>query len=465
VANVTVCPEIGRQIANLCHRSVPFACRTFPSLDMRITIKTLISVAIFIAIFTGFQGGRYFLANRVQELGILMAMLLFVYGAVMTALTVKSPNLQWSWWVLATFIFIAYTLVLPAQRFSVNVGVALLPSLFASREFLMAMLCPALYFLYRLGLEVEHIENILLAALVALIISYLFHYFRMDLVAAYFSPDHTISGLVTYDPWRGYRLKVPVMGLYLLSVLAPMLIFLSSGLLHKLKWMVMTGLLVYVWLLVLQRTMGASLVLATLSYHAFFANKVRLGLLFAVAPFTTVILVAAIDAGIEHLSRLDPETDGVRYKSGMMAWNSFLDYPFFGLGQQSFYTLTEQQLFWHKFYSADLGLLGILFKYGAVGAFIYIVFSIFLIQRMIRVNWAIKRRYGKINPSIFALLIVYMAFTLNIMLVPVFTYIPGITAAALGIALTSIWQHKLAEEFAKPSPQGAEQRAQAAPVA
>jgi hypothetical protein len=418
---------------------------------MRITIKTLISVAIFIAIFTGFQGGRYFLANRVQELGILLAMLLFFYGAAMTALTVKNPHLQWSWWVFATLIFIGYTLVLPAQRFSVNANVALVPSLLASREFLIAMLCPALYFLYRLGLEVERIEKILLVTLVALVISYLFHYFRMDLVAAYFSPDHTISGLVTYDPWRGYRLKVPVMGLYLLSVLAPMLIFLSPGLLHKLKWMVMTGLLVYVWLLVLQRTMGASLVIATMAYHAFFANKVRLGLFFLVAPAATVIAVAAVNVGIQQLAKLDPETDGVRYKSGTMAWNSFLENPFFGFGQQSFYTLTEQQLFWHKFYSADLGLLGILFKYGAVGAAIYIGFSIFLMQRLIRVNWAIKRRYGKVNPIIVALLIVHLAFTLNIMLVPIFTYIPGITAAALGIALTSIWQHKLAEEFAKPS--------------
>ena len=66
---------------------------------MRITLKTAISVAIFIALYTGFQGGRYFLANRVQELGILCAMVLFMYGAVMTAFTVKSPDFRWSWWV------------------------------------------------------------------------------------------------------------------------------------------------------------------------------------------------------------------------------------------------------------------------------------------------------------------------------------------------------------------------------
>jgi hypothetical protein len=33
------------------------------------------------AIFAGFQGGRYYLANRLQELGIACALLLFAVGA------------------------------------------------------------------------------------------------------------------------------------------------------------------------------------------------------------------------------------------------------------------------------------------------------------------------------------------------------------------------------------------------
>lgn len=412
---------------------------------MRITLKTAISVAIFIAIYTGFQGGRYFLANRVQELGILCAMVLFIYGAVMTAFTVKSPDLRWSWWVFATLFFLGYTFVLPAQRFSANAGVSIVPSLFASREFLIAMLCPALYFLYRLGFEVERIEKIFLVTLVALMISYIFHYFRMDLRAAYFSSDHSVAGLVTFDPWRGYRLKTPSFAFYLLSVLAPMFIFLAQGATQKIKWILMTLFLGYVWILVSQRSMAASLIAATLAYHFFFAHKVRLGLFFLVLPALIIAVTVGVDSAIEHLSKLDPETDGVRYKSGMIAWESFLDTPLFGFGQQSNSTLTEQQIFWYKFFSADLGLIGILFKYGAVGAVVYIAFSIFLIKRMILTNWMIKQTYGKINPVIFSLLIVYIAFTLNILLTPAFTYIPGITAGAFGIALTSIWRHKLAQ--------------------
>ena len=52
---------------------------------MKIGGRSLISVSLFIALYTGFQGGRYFFANRVQEIGILCVLALFIYGAVMTA--------------------------------------------------------------------------------------------------------------------------------------------------------------------------------------------------------------------------------------------------------------------------------------------------------------------------------------------------------------------------------------------
>lgn len=411
---------------------------------MRIKFKTAVSVAIFIALYTGFQGGRYYLANRVQEIGILCCLIMFCYGAVMTSLTVKDSDFRWSWWVFATLFFLAYTFFLPAQRFSVNAGVALVPSLFASREFLLALLCPSLYFMYRLGLEVERIEAIFLATLVALVIAYAFHYYTMNLPAAYFSSDHAVAGLVTYDPWRGYRLKTPSFAFYLLTVLAPIYIFIREGVTNKVKWVLMTLLIIHIWILVSHRSMALSLMAAVLSYHFFFAKKPRLGLFFMILPAVFLLVPIGISSALEHLSKLDPETDGVRYKSGTFAMIQFLETPLLGFGQQSNSTLTEQQIFWYKFYSADLGMVGILFKYGAVGAFVYISFSIFLVRRMIVTNWAIKKEYGKLNPIIFALLIVYVAFTLNIMLVPVYTYISGVTAGAFGIALTSIWQHKLA---------------------
>lgn len=72
---------------------------------MRITLKSAISIAIFIAIYTGFQGGRYFLDNGIQEIGLLCPMILFIYGAIMSALTIRTPDLRWSWWVFSTLFF------------------------------------------------------------------------------------------------------------------------------------------------------------------------------------------------------------------------------------------------------------------------------------------------------------------------------------------------------------------------
>lgn len=410
---------------------------------MRISLRAIAFVMLFVILYTGFQGGRYFLSNRIQEIGLLFALTLFVSGAVLSALLVKQANLRWSWWVGATLIFLIYTVILPAQRFSANTGVSIVPSLFASREFLMAMLCPALYFLYRLGFSVEDIEKVFIATLVALILSYVFHYKRMDLEAAYFSSDHAIAGLVTFDPWRGYRLKTPSVAFYLLTILTPIFVFISKEWFGKLLWLGMFFLLIYIWVLVSHRSALAALIAAVFAYHLFFSKKSHLALFFTALPFGIFAIVIGVNEAIDHLSKLDPETDGVRYKSGAIALQSFLNTPFFGFGQQSNHTLTEQTIFWYKFYSSDLGIVGILFKYGVIGASVYTVFSYYLIRRMIITNWMIRRRYGKFNPTIFSLLIVYLAFTINIILIPVFTYISGITAAAFGIALTSIWRHKL----------------------
>ena len=41
----------------------------------------LVLFFLFMAIFAGCQGGRYYLANRLQEVGIAHALILFVLGA------------------------------------------------------------------------------------------------------------------------------------------------------------------------------------------------------------------------------------------------------------------------------------------------------------------------------------------------------------------------------------------------
>jgi len=413
---------------------------------MRVSAKALILFALFVVFYTGFQGGRYYISNRVQELGILMSMSLFFYSSIVAGLYVKDKDLRWNWWFFATLFFIGYTFILPAYVFSQNIGVAMLPSVFASREFLIIFFGPAIYFLYRLGFDIKLIEKVFVIALVFLAFNYLFFYFKMDLVSAYFSTNAAIAGLVTYDPWRGYRLKPSSIALFLLSILSIFMLIKSKGL-KKLGWLVVVCVVGYIWALVQARSMAASLILAALCYPLFFGKKGRLAMMFmAIPPLIMIIGFAVITIG-EKMETAAPDGDGVRLVSYRIAVNSIKERPFLGLGQQSGYTVTEQEIFWYKFYSSDLGLVGTTFKYGLIGGAAYIFFSIFLIQRVVRTIWLYKRAYGYINPVLFSVYAVLFAGFINIALNPALVYIPGLTLGAFAIGYTSALRHSINKEF------------------
>ena len=51
------------------------------SVAPRLDLRWLVLALLFMAVFAGFQGGRYYLANRLQELGIASALALYALGA------------------------------------------------------------------------------------------------------------------------------------------------------------------------------------------------------------------------------------------------------------------------------------------------------------------------------------------------------------------------------------------------
>ena len=414
---------------------------------MKLKISALIGLAFFIIFYTGFQGGRYFLANRIQELGLLLSLGLFVYSALLSALQVRARDLRWNWWFFATLAFIAYTFFLPAWLFSQNASVPVLPSIMASREFLIIFFAPAIYFLYRMGYDLLSIERIFTFALVFLAFNYLFHFVRMDLVSAYFSTDPTIAGLVTFDPWRGYRLKPSSIALFTLSVLALIKLFSSRGALKTLVWLLVVIVVGYIWFLVKARSMAASLILAGLVYVLFFLRKQRLGMFFLSLPVMIMLVVTVTATVAGKLDNASSEGDGVRLKSYSIALDSIAKHPFLGFGQQSGYSKTEQDIFWYKFYSSDLGLIGTAFKYGLIGASLYIFFSVFIIQRLVRIIWLYRRVYGHNHALMVAICVVFIALFINILLNPALVYIPGLTLAAFSIGLTSAWQHKMQQQL------------------
>ena len=113
-------------------------------------------------------------------------------------------------------------------------------------------------------------------------------------------------------------------------------------------------LLVHIWILVAQRSMMATLILSVVAYNVMFAEK-RDSVFSFYSPRCPDWNLDRRGEAFDHLSKLDPETDGVRFKSYMIAWDSIQDHPLFGFGQQSNSTLTEQKIFWYKFFFGGFG--------------------------------------------------------------------------------------------------------------
>mgnify|MGYP001259962096 FL=1 len=198
-----------------------------------------------------------------------------------------------------------------------------------------------------------------------------------------------------------------------------------------------------------------------LVYVLFFLRKQRLGMFFLSLPVMIMLVVTVTATVAGKLDNASSEGDGVRLKSYSIALDSIAKHPFLGFGQQSGYSKTEQDIFWYKFYSSDLGLIGTAFKYGLIGASLYIFFSVFIIQRLVRTIWLYRRVYGHNHALMVAICVVFIALFINILLNPALVYIPGLTLAAFSIGLTSSWQHKMQRQLTQAphysplnSPQG-----------
>lgn len=408
---------------------------------MKVKARSIVLFAIGVVFFAALGGGKYFLSNRVQELGILLSLLLFFFSSSLAALNVRDRDLKWSFWFFAPFFFISYTMIIPAYTFASNQGVAMLPSVAACREYLIVFIGPALYFLYRLGLTAEEIQRTVVTTLVVLAFSYLFFYFTKNLEAAYFSPDHAVSSMVTFDPWRGYRLRPPTVAMFLITLITPIKIFYSKTATSRLWWMFVLLVLLFIWGINLQRAAMGSLVLSVIVYHLMFAKKYRIGLLFATLPIIVAGAAVGINMLFAHLATLDPEFDGVRYKSYGIAWEMIKENPIFGFGQQSYATKTEQEILWWKFHSSDLGMIGVTFKYGFIGAILYLLMSYMVLRNTLVTVWQHKKFTGESNALLFATFCFFISTTLVIVLQTKYIFMPGLSICCLSLALATIYRH------------------------
>jgi hypothetical protein len=399
---------------------------------MRVSIKSLIDISLILIFFACFQGGKYFMNNRFQEIGIALVLVLFVYSS--TKLAWSKKNIHWAWWFWSAPLFVFYTMGISSLTFSIYSKAPMLLSFFAAREFLIVFLAPTIYFLYHLGYSLKRFENILYISLVIIIVNYIFHYFRIDLQAAYMSTGY-MSLLVTHDEWRGLRLKPPTFGMIILTFYIFMALFQKDNFSRKLIMIVALSLVTYVWLLIMARSQMASLALALILYQLLFSRPKRINFIFIILPlviyFTMLISSILIDKFAEK--------DQVRTKSFITAIEQIKQQPVLGYGQHSNYGTTYQDIFGKKFFPSDLGIVGIAFKYGFLGAFVYVFFNFFLFKRLIRANWYYRYRYGHHNPMLWTLLIWITGMTINFILNAGLAYMQGLSTAAIVIGLTSCY--------------------------
>lgn len=404
---------------------------------MFVSARTLIQFALFIVIYTGFGGTMYILQNRLQELGSLFLMLLFAYSALLTALNVRDSDLRWSWWVLSTIVFICYAMLVPAFVFSANTGAPALPSIMSTRDFFSALLAPALYLSYRAGVRPQELEKAISLAFGAIAISYIFHYFRMDLQAAYNSPNPFIKLMITYDEWRGYRLKAPGLALIFGSFLGPILFSRAQSTGERLFWLVAFSCSVYGLILIQSRAFTAAAFLGFVLYHVWFARKNRLPLFYLGGPILAGIMILFV---YQFFSTLQ-EHDTARYATVKQATEFLAENPLLGFGKDN-ETLREKQIMHPKFFSSDIGIVGAAFRVG-IPATVFLVFMlVYALRRAITINWLVVKRSGYSSALLTFFILQGIGDFINISLSAVqYLKIVGILMVAMAIGLTAVYRH------------------------
>jgi hypothetical protein len=401
---------------------------------LRISLNPLLLGALFLALFAGCQGGRYYMANRLQELGIAAALLLFLVGCWQAMFSLNRR--EWVNWVLSPLLLIGGIMGISSLMFILNYSGNFLFSVFSAREFLLAFIGPGLYLLCRCGLPLQQVERTVWLALFALMLNYLFFYFTMDLRAAFFSSDHTVSNLVTYDAWRGFRLKPPLFAIMVALLGAFMLLLQQRGRIIKLAALASISLAAYIWSIVLFRSTLATMLLSVMLYPILLSNRNRIKLALVITPLALIALPLTASMAIAHF--MDADGGSIRAKAFVKAAEHILTHPLLGAGEDSAYGQSYQDIVAKYFFPSDLGLVGVTYKYGVIGVTLYLFMHGKVWIRLWSANIACRARDGRVNPLLWGFFLFMTAQTFNLALNPGLAYAQGITLGSLALALASL---------------------------
>lgn len=358
---------------------------------MNTKAKNIIAFMLFVILFSGLRGARYFFDNRLQEVGLLFLVIIYIYGAYSTAIRVPNKSFNWNFWAISPLVFIACTVFLPAFLFSKYNNVPMMPSIMASRELLFIFVLPSLIFLYRLGYPFEYFEKIIIFTLIFITVMYLILSKTMPLETWYFSADRYKSSLVATDSWRGFRLHAPVTALQIGFLLFIFKVIYTEK--NRSLWILLFVLSVWALFTYNSRSLLAALPLSVLFYFIFFRNNYHYPLFLVCTPLLILLLIYIGNEFFDLILQQNRDGSDTRLPMYRIAFNSIEDKPLFGMGMSSFFSLTDEQIFKIPFFAVDIGIVGIAYRYGLVGAFLYIFSVLFLFIYSVKTKYL----YNKLN--------------------------------------------------------------------
>jgi len=399
-----------------------------------VNLQVVICVFLFLAIFAGCQGGRYYMSNRLQELGIFSALALMVLGTWRGFFQLDMATLKA--WVFKPVYLVFGIMIISSLAFYANFGGNPLYSFFSAREFMLAFMGPGVYLLCRTGLPIAVVERTVSFALIALMLNYLVFYFTLDLKSLFFSSDHTLSNLVTYDDWRGFRLKPPLFAIMVGLMAALIGVGQSRSIMAWVVSLSVVSIAVYIWSIVMFRSTLATMALAMCLYPVVFASRNRIPLVVVLSP----LIILGLPVGFELMLDVFLGSDGgsLRKKAFELAFEQIPGHFFFGAGEDNAYGISYQDIVAPYFYPDDIGLVGTLYKYGAVGAFLYLYMHLKVWLQLWSANIKFSQIHGHLNPLLWAIFMWLTAMAFNLVLNPGLAYAQGITLASMGFALASL---------------------------
>ena len=397
----------------------------------------VINLLMVVALFTGLQGARYYGGNIAQELGIACSIVLFLIGSFYSFFVISRS--EWNRWVILPVFLVGIITIGSGLTYALRYGGNPLYNIMAAREFLFIFLCPGIYLCCRAGYSTERFTKVLWIVLIALMANYLFNYWRLDLKDMFFSADHRIQSLVTYDEWRGFRLKPSLFALMLVMIWALAKLFNKStptGL--KVASFSTIALAGYIWSIVMFRSMLATMVISLMIYPLFFHRPKNIQLLIVLTPL--LLIIAPMLVAIVYENFNNAEGGNVRMAGFYTALKHLPDIFVVGAGEDSAYGPTYKMLFGAKFYPSDLGLIGLTFKYGVSGLILYLYLHSKIIIELCKAHWDNEAGNSNEKTLVWTLLIFFLALSFNLLINTGLAYAQGITLGSCALAFAKVIQ-------------------------